>query len=373
MKHYSKYCLLFSFLLVSLQACSIPYITRAGWEETKILWNRRPIKEIIKQDDISETEKKKLEAVLKARDFSKTIGLEPKKSFTQYTDIKRDVLVYVLTATPKNSFSPYTWWFPIVGEVPYKGFFDLEDAKDQARKLEKQGYDISIRPSAAFSTLGWFNDPLLSTTLQYSYINLISTVIHEILHSTVWIPNNVTFNETLATFVGLAGAKEFFLSQEDIELRGLAKQVDKELEKEPLFASFIHHVSEDLTEFYSLFPLDFQKSSPEEKVDFLEKRQALFLASIYDWELKNPQAKGDLKSFYSVENEINNAVIVAQKTYTDRPELFQKLFFVCNHSFKFFIFQIKELKIRVEKNNSDPYEELQFMIAELTPENNNDL
>src|SRR5678815_1273871 len=91
--------------------------------------------------------------------------------------LDRDTLVLVLSAAYRDKLEPYTWWFPIVGRVPYKGYFDFKAAKRAADDLYNAGYDISLRPSDAFSTLGWFNDPLLSTSLRRDSLDLVNTVI----------------------------------------------------------------------------------------------------------------------------------------------------------------------------------------------------
>jgi predicted aminopeptidase len=154
--------------------------------------------------------------VLEARGFAAdSIKLRTGDSFTTYSHLERDTLVLVVSGAYRDRLEPYTWWFPIVGRVPYKGFFDFGAAKDLAEDLEKRGYDSYVRPSAAFSTLGWFNDPLLSTTLRLDSINLANTVIHEVTHNTFYKPGQAVFNESFANFVGARGSAWFFRSRGD--------------------------------------------------------------------------------------------------------------------------------------------------------------
>jgi predicted aminopeptidase len=123
--------------------------------------------------------------LLAAREYARdSLRLRTKESFTTYSRLDKDTLVLVLSAAYRDRLEPYTWWFPIVGRVPYKGYFDFDAARRTARKFYEDGYDVSLRPSDAFSTLGWFNDPLLSTSLRRDSVDLANTVIHELTHNT---------------------------------------------------------------------------------------------------------------------------------------------------------------------------------------------
>jgi predicted aminopeptidase len=121
----------------------------------------------------------------------------------------------VLTVAFRDQLAIRTWWWPVVGRVPYKGFFNFAAAERERAGYERDGYDTELRPSEAFSTLGWFNDPLLSTTLGADSTWLVNTVIHELLHNTVWISGDVSFNESLASFAGSHGAVAFFRARAD--------------------------------------------------------------------------------------------------------------------------------------------------------------
>ncbi|MGK7313401.1 MAG: aminopeptidase [Candidatus Longimicrobiales bacterium M2_2A_002] len=191
--------------------CSPGYVIRAGYEEAKILAGRQPIPEVIAAAETDSLTRAKLELVTNVRTYAiRQLGLDVGDSYTMYTEVESDTLLLVVTASEKTAFVPYTWWFPIVGRVPYKGFFDHGDALAQARELDRKGYDTHVRPSAAFSTLGWFNDPLLSTVIDRNDVSLAATVIHEATHNTLFIPGQVAFNESLASFVGDVGAAEYF-------------------------------------------------------------------------------------------------------------------------------------------------------------------
>lgn len=159
----------------------------------------------------------KLRIVAAARLFAKdSIKLKTKESFTTYAQMEHDTLVLVLSAAYRDTLAPYTWWFPIVGRVPYKGYFDFAQAKRDAHGLETEGYDTRLGASPAYSTLGFFNDPVMSGLVRHSdSLELANTVIHEVTHNTFYAPGQATFNESFASFVGARGAAAFFRSRGD--------------------------------------------------------------------------------------------------------------------------------------------------------------
>ena len=192
------------------------YLVRAAWEEGKILRGRRSIAALVRDTTTAPATRAKLELVLDARAFARdSLGLPAKDAFTQFTQLESDTLVLVLSGARRDWLEGKSWWFPVVGRVPYKGFFDVADAQRAERALAADGYDTYLRPSPAFSTLGWFNDPLLSTTLGADSVDLVNTVIHELTHNRYYAKDGAVFNESFANFVGARGSERFFLSRGD--------------------------------------------------------------------------------------------------------------------------------------------------------------
>src|SRR4051812_27650218 len=190
------------------------YLLRAGWEEGKILSRRRPISALITDPATSAPLRAKLELVLAARAFAHdALGLSTGESFTTYSRLDHDTLVLVLSGAYRDRLRSRTWWFPVVGRVPYKGYFDFDAARAAERDLTDQGFDARLGAASAFSTLGWFNDPLLPTTLRGDSLTIANTVIHELTHNTFYAPGGAVFNESFANFVGARGAERFFRSR----------------------------------------------------------------------------------------------------------------------------------------------------------------
>jgi predicted aminopeptidase len=193
----------------------VRYLHRAGVEEGKILAARRPISDMANDTTVPAETRASLRLVLDARTFAARIGLQAKNTYIKYADVGRDTLLLVVTASGADCICPVTWKYPFVGRVPYKGFFDPREGRKFAAQLEARGYDVNLRPSAAYSTLGWFNDPLLSTALERDSMELAALVLHEIAHNTLWVKGNVSFNESYAQLVGYRGAEAFFRERGD--------------------------------------------------------------------------------------------------------------------------------------------------------------
>ena len=187
------------------------YLLRAAWEEAQILARRRSINVLVADAATPAELRSKLVLVMAARDFARdSVGLQTGASFTTYSALGRDTLVLVVSAAYRDRLQSYTWWFPVVGRVPYKGYFDFDEARRQEQALSARGFDARLGAASAFSTLGWFNDPLLPSTLHADTLTLANTVIHELTHNTYYAPGGAIFNESFANFVGARGAERFF-------------------------------------------------------------------------------------------------------------------------------------------------------------------
>ena len=230
------------------------YLARAGWEEAKILWRRRPIAEIIADASVDSLTRQKLRIVLAARDYAAdSLGLDAEESFTTFSQLERDTLVLVLSAAYRDRLQHHRWWFPVVGRVPYKGFFDYGMARSEEQEFQRRGFDTYLRPAAAFSTLGWFNDPLMSTTLRGDTLSLANTVIHELVHNTFYASGEAEFNESFANFAGARGSADFYRSRG--QERAVA-EAEARWSDEKLLARFWKTLHHDIDSVFKTHPGD---------------------------------------------------------------------------------------------------------------------
>jgi predicted aminopeptidase len=185
------------------------YVPRQGYHLVSQQLASTPISSI-PEGARSEREQELFARVDQIRSYaSGELGLTLGDSYTTYYRTDRDHLVDVVSAAREFSFQRKEWWFPVVGAVPYKGFYRREPAERLARRLDARHWDVIIRPVDAFSTLGFFTDPVISFMADYTTARLAEIIIHEAAHSTVWLRGYSQFNEEFATFVGRVGAEHY--------------------------------------------------------------------------------------------------------------------------------------------------------------------
>jgi predicted aminopeptidase len=207
--------LLVVFLSI-LSACNPVYVARAGWAQAQILSSRVPLTEVMTDPATDGATRGKLRLVWDARHFAvDELGFQNAgDSYTSLATLPSDTLALVLSAAYRDRLEFRTWWFPIAGRVPYRAYFSTSSGERARDRLEAEGFDTWLRPTAAFSTLGWFADPLYSTLLRLEAVSLVETVLHELAHNHLYIGGQGRFNESWATFAGHTAAVEFFCRRE---------------------------------------------------------------------------------------------------------------------------------------------------------------
>lgn len=333
-----------------LSGCSPIYVLRAAYEEGKILWRRESIAAYMEQPEVALDTREKLKLVLAVRDYARDrLGLNVGGSYSSYSYVDRPDLTYIVVAAPKTELRPYTWWFLIVGRVPYKGFFDKADAEAEAEKLQAQDYDTNVRPAAAFSTLGWFDDPLLSHLLRYDKVALSEIVFHELFHNTLYISGAGAFNESLANFVGHRAAIEF---TRDRFGRGSAEHLEalQSWQQELEFGAFVAELVQTLTELYG-------RDLP--RADKLRRREEVFTRAKAEWARRiadRPQHR--VRGFS--QQPLNNAVLMHYMVYLTDLDLFESVY---EHSGRNLAKAIEAIKRAVE-TDGEPFEAVKRLLSE---------
>lgn len=197
-------------LLLSLSGC---YLLQAAGGQMRIASKREPITAVLQDPATPDKLKAKLEYVSAARDFaSRELGLPDNASYRSYADIGRPYVVWNVFATPEFSVEPRRWCFPIAGCVVYRGYFNEKSAQRYARRLRARGDDATVGGVPAYSTLGHFKDPVLSTMLGWSDAQLAATLFHELAHQLIYVPGDSEFNEAFATAVEETGLERWLNS-----------------------------------------------------------------------------------------------------------------------------------------------------------------
>jgi predicted aminopeptidase len=260
--------------LLPLTGC---YLMQAATGQMEIASKREPIAAVLADSATPPQLRDRLEYVAAARDFaSRELGLPDNDSYRSYADLGRPYVVWNVFAAPEFSVEPRRWCFPIVGCVVYRGYFSEDAAQRYARKLRRRGDDVAVGGVAAYSTLGHFEDPVLSTMLGWSDAQLAGTLFHELAHQVVYVPGDSEFNESFATVVEEAGLERWLAARQ----RGQELLVWREQrERQSEFISLLLKTRSKLRELYqSALPDDEKRSRKqyefgELKLDYTQLKQ----------------------------------------------------------------------------------------------------
>jgi len=334
-------------VLLLLVSADARYVARAGVEEARILLRRRSIEKLIADSSRSPALRQRLRLVLEARRFAAdSLGLVVGGTYTTYVDVGRDTLLLVLSGSRHDRLREFTWRFPIVGVVPYKGFFSADRARRAAKDLEAQGLDVYLRPSGAFSTLGYFSDPLFSTAMSRDTMELVATVLHELAHNTLYVKSQTPFNESFASFVGYRGAEAFFRMRHDTtDARRAAARWRDERTLDVFYAELARRLDSAYAE------------TPSPTGDKLERTRT----TLFGWartQLTGPVGQS-LETYdwrWFAQAPLNNAVVIAQRLYRMDLNLFDEIYLQSNGDVAE---TIRAIQIRVfTQPDRDPYRAL---------------
>jgi predicted aminopeptidase len=201
-------------LLFILYRDLVVYGFRQGKGQLHIIWNAKPVEIFLNDPAFPDSLKAKLRLIEEVRRFAiDSLGLKDTRNYKTLYDQKGQEIMWVVTASEPFRLEAKEWIFPVVGAVPYKGFFDSTLALAEQTELEAEGWDVSVRNPGGWSTLGWFRDPILSGMLLRNEGDLAGLIIHEMVHATIFVKDSVDFNENLASFIGDQGAELFMRYQ----------------------------------------------------------------------------------------------------------------------------------------------------------------
>ena len=327
-------------LVFCLSACSSPaYYLQAISGQKKLMQSRQDIQSVLDDPATPAGLAGQLETAGQIKAFAQnTLGLPVEDNYTSYVEVEGDALVWNVIATGEFSLQPKKWCFPVAGCVPYRGFFNRQKAQDSANRLSRKGMDVIVSPAAAYSSLGWFKDPLLSTMLSGSDIRLAAYLFHELAHQRLYVKNDGLFNEGYASFVEDTGVRLWLESNQQQE--GLQKWLQlQDASKD--FASLIGETRTQLSRLY--------RSGASDTV-MRQRKAEIFAVLEHDYQqLSDKNWQG--KRYYSAwfDEPLNNARLALFNTYEGSLCAFEGLWDKSGGDWQEF-HHLAETKARLPKN-----------------------
>lgn len=323
----------FASLTIWLSACAnFSYYAQAVSGHFSVVHRSQPIDSVLANNEIDPKVKSALVKVTQIREFaSRELKLPDNLSYTRYADLGRSFVVWNVFSAPEFSLKLKEWCFLQVGCVSYRGFFSQIQAERYAEELRREGYDVHVSGVRAYSTLGWFADPVLNTFIGYPEMNLARLVFHELAHQVIFVPGDTMFNESFATAVEQEGIQRWFASN------GSALQqseLQARLIRESVFIDLIAKYRRQLQELFRSDRSDGEKRSHKQQI--IEGLRVEFL-----------QLKAMRPEFASYEQwfmqPLNNALLATVSVYTQLVSAFRAILVQHDHDMEKFFVAVKKL------------------------------
>ena len=320
-------------LSVALVSCeTVGYYSQAARGQLTIVFGREDIQRLIERQDLSDELADKFARVMDIREFAESeLGLPVGGNYSSYVDIEREHVVWNVFAAPEFSVEPVNWCYPIAGCVAYRGYFSKRSALRYAAKLEEDGLDVYTGGVDAYSTLGWFEDSLLSTVLNRADYQLAGLIFHELAHQLVYLPGDTTFNESFATAVEREGVRRWLAkSNKDSNIAAALLDYDRQQQ-------FVDLVTDYRDRFESLYQLDLNASSMRsQKLELQQMLREEYATLKQQW-----QGYEGYDGWFS--RSLNNAQLSTVASYNDLLPFFVAVFEQSNQDFSAFYAEVSRL------------------------------
>lgn len=326
-------CIAILIAAISLSGCSdLSYYVQCAKGQIEIISSARPIAEVIKDPQTTPELRLKLEKILQMRNFAVTeLGLPDNNSYRRYADIGRPYVVWNIVATQEFSLQPKQWCFPIAGCLSYKGYFKQAQAEQLEASLQAENYDVDLYGVQAYSTLNWFDDPVLNTFIASSDARLAGLLFHELAHQLIYIADDSSFNEAFAMTVQIEGVHRWLQkNSKPVEWqRFLEHQKQSEV-----FQNYLSTTREKLSHLY-------QQNLPKEQ---MRKEKQLLLSNALE-RFEELKESGQLGNGFDrwMARGLNNARLAGIATYRELVPGFQAILQQCQGDFACFYKQVRSL------------------------------
>jgi predicted aminopeptidase len=309
-------------LLLLIGCRTAGYYGQAARGQWRILADRTPIRKLTAAPETPAPLKEKLELALKLRAFAEQeLKLPANGHYLSYVDVGREHVVWNVYAAPEFSLAAKTWWYPFVGRLKYRGYFAEADARKYALALERKGFETYVGGVDAYSTLGWFRDPVMNTFMNYAETDLAGVLFHELAHQRLFCDGDTDFNEAFASVVEEAGVRRWLKQSGKMES---LEKYERSLQFDDEFEHLLARARERLRTVYRAAPG--QTAASAAAIEQLRQRKAEAFAGLQadyarlreQW----PQAKGHDGW---VSNQVNNAKLASKDAYSRLAPGFRRL------------------------------------------------